>query len=187
MAVLNEDKPIPQRKPRTRTPPLMDHDKPFKPSNPPKRGYNKSLAPFPMYIEDPLKPVTRKPEDEEEMMKKKFKPSHPAKSRPTPSITTNLRNIKASFPTMFKRWRAQKLRKVAIAQQLPLPPHFVLGVYEKSKTSRQNCCWVGNWCRFCLEFYMKGILSWIHACFLPGQICLEINKNKIMLLYLFHN
>jgi len=81
----------------------MDHDKPFKPSNPPKRGYNKSLAPFPTYMEDPLKAVTRKPEDEEADGRKNFKPTHNTKSRPTPSITTNLRNIKASFPTVFKR------------------------------------------------------------------------------------
>ena len=80
---------------------MMEHDKPFKPSHPGKIGYNKSLSPFPKYMEDPFKHVTRKMEEEEE--KPKFKPTHTVKSRPTPSVQTNMRNLKASFPTVFKR------------------------------------------------------------------------------------
>ena len=40
---------------------------------------------------------------EEEDEKKKFRPTHNSKSRPTPSIQTNMRNLKASFPTVFRR------------------------------------------------------------------------------------
>lgn len=100
-AVIGEDRPIPARPPRQKTPPLMEHDKPFKPSNPAKKGHNKSLSPFPKYIEDPFKHVTRKMEEEDD--KPKFKPTHVHKSRPTPSVQTNIRNLKASFPTVFKR------------------------------------------------------------------------------------
>jgi len=35
-AVIGEDRPLPHREPRKTSPPLMEHDKPFKPSNPPK-------------------------------------------------------------------------------------------------------------------------------------------------------
>jgi len=58
-AVLEENPMIPARAPRPKTPPLPEDQKPFKPSNPGKRGYNKSLAPFPAYIADPIKHVTR--------------------------------------------------------------------------------------------------------------------------------
>ena len=100
-AVIGEDVPIPHRQPKPKPAPLMEHDKPFRPSHPPKKGYNSPLGAFPEYMENPLKPVTRKPEEEDD--RKKFRPTHNSKSRPTPSVQTNLRNLKASFPTIFKR------------------------------------------------------------------------------------
>ena len=54
-----EDRVYPQRKLPDARVPLMTHDAPFKPSNPPKRGYNKTLDKFPAYKEDPLKAVER--------------------------------------------------------------------------------------------------------------------------------
>ena len=80
-AVIGEDVTIPHRPPRQKTPPAMEHDRPFKPSNPPKLGYNKSLSPFPKYKEDPLQFVTRRM-DEPEDDRKKFRPTHNSKSRP---------------------------------------------------------------------------------------------------------
>jgi hypothetical protein len=80
---------------RTRTPPKRKapmgeiHDgKNFRPSHPGKAGYNKCLAPFPEYKENPLKFITRKKavEGEEEAEVKPFKKTHNIKSRPTPSI-----------------------------------------------------------------------------------------------------
>ncbi len=100
-AVIGEDRDYPHRKPSPKQGPLMEHDKPFRPSQPPKIGYNKCLAPFPKYEEDPLKFVERKPEEEDE--KPRFKPASLPKTRPTPSVQTNLRNLKASFPSVFKR------------------------------------------------------------------------------------
>ena len=99
--MIGEDRDYPHRKVSPKAAPLMEHDKPFRPSQPPKIGYNKTLAPFPDYKEDPLKFVERKMEEEED--KPKFKPSSLPKTRPTPSVQTNMRNLKASFPSVFKR------------------------------------------------------------------------------------
>ena len=85
------------------TAPLIEHDKPFRPSNPPKLGYNKTLEKFPAYQPDPKKPVTRKMPIEGEDDKAKFKPTHNVKTRPTPSVATNMRNIKSAFPSVFRR------------------------------------------------------------------------------------
>ena len=50
--ILEENPPIPHRAPKPKTAPLIEHDKAFKPSNPAKRGHNKTIAPFPYYKED---------------------------------------------------------------------------------------------------------------------------------------
>ena len=81
----------------------MEHDKPFRPSNPGKKGYNKTLAKFPEYKEDPKKALERKRPVEGEEDKPKFKPTHIFKTRPSPSVATNMRNMKNSFPSVFKR------------------------------------------------------------------------------------
>ena len=54
-------------------------------------------------MEDPKKPVTRKVPIEGEEDKAKFKPTHNHKTRPTPSVATNMRNMKAAFPSVFRR------------------------------------------------------------------------------------
>ena len=82
--VIGEDVPLPARPPAAKPVPPMEHDKPFKPSNPPKVGHNKTLAPFPYYKEDPKKPLTRKMEEDDD--KKPFKPTHNSKSTPMPSV-----------------------------------------------------------------------------------------------------
>lgn len=101
--ILEENPPIPHRQPKPATAPLIEHDKPFRPTHPPKKGYNKTIAKFPAYIEDPKKPVTRRVPIEGEEEKPKFKPTHQYKTRPTPSVATNLRNIKTAFPSVFRR------------------------------------------------------------------------------------
>ena len=50
-----EDRNYPQRKLPGKRKPLMEHDFPFKPSNPPKLGYNKTLDKFPEYKPDPMR------------------------------------------------------------------------------------------------------------------------------------
>ena len=96
-----EDKEYPARKPAPARDPLMTHDIPFKPSNPPKLGYNKTLDKFPAYIEDPLKFAQRKKEGEGEVGK--WKPTHNTKTVVTPSVTTNFKNLKTEFPSIFRR------------------------------------------------------------------------------------
>ena len=97
-----EDIPIPAKQPPKKREPLMSHDVPFKPSNPPKRGYNKTLDKFPEYKEDPLRVVQRKKEADEE--KARWKTTYNKKTIPTPSVTTNYRNLKSEFPSVFRKF-----------------------------------------------------------------------------------
>jgi hypothetical protein len=55
--------------------------------------------PLPPHLPNPPKDVTRKvwPEDAAPA----FKRSHKGLTRPTPSIATNMRNLKSSFPSAF--------------------------------------------------------------------------------------
>ena len=102
-SVIGEDRPIPNRPLKEKPGPLMEHDKAFKPSHPARSGQiNKSMSPYPTYMENPMKSVERKMPDESDD-KPKFKPTHIGKSRPTPSVSTNIRNLKASFPSVFRR------------------------------------------------------------------------------------
>ena len=58
-AVYGEDIPIPERIIHEAPVSKFDHDKPFKPSHPPRIGHNKTIAKFPAYTEDPPKEITR--------------------------------------------------------------------------------------------------------------------------------
>lgn len=99
--VFGEDREYPARKEAEKRKPLMEHDAPFKPSNPPKRGYNKTLDKFPEYKEDPLKEVVRKKGADDD--KAKWKPTYNKRSKPTPSVTTNYKNLKSEFPSVFRK------------------------------------------------------------------------------------
>lgn len=101
--VYGENPPVPAREPKAKPAPPMEHDKAFKPSNPPRIGYNKTINKFPEYKEDPPKRLTRKIVVEGEDEGPKFKSTYKERSRPTPSIATNFRNLKASFPSAFRR------------------------------------------------------------------------------------
>ena len=79
----------------------MMHDMPFKPSHPPRRGYNKTLAKFPPYKEDPLRVAMRKKEPEED--KAKWRSTTKKWSVPCSSVTTNYKNLKSEFPSVFRR------------------------------------------------------------------------------------
>jgi len=70
------------------------HEAPFKPSNPSKIGYNKTINKFPDYKEDPIRQAVRKFEDPAGK-KDAFKPNNTAFNvRPTPSISLNRNNLK---------------------------------------------------------------------------------------------
>ena len=79
----------------------MTHDMPFKPSHPPKRGYNKTLDKFPEYKPNPMRVVERKHEEDD---KAKWKPPKLHKQAiPSASVVTNYRNLKSEFPSVFRR------------------------------------------------------------------------------------
>lgn len=90
------------KKPPAKPKPQVDHDKPFKPSNPPKKGVaDKTLAKFPDYIEENPEPKKRKPKNEDE--KASWKPNTFKKTVPSPSVATNLKNIRSLLPSMMRR------------------------------------------------------------------------------------
>lgn len=66
-----------------------------------RTGHNSSFNAFPEYMEDPKKEVVRKAPEEDPLpgVRTGFK----AKSKPTPSIACNIRNLKSSYPTAFSR------------------------------------------------------------------------------------
>lgn len=90
--------------PRKMTAPLKcEHERAFRPANPAKKGWNKTIAPFPEYMENPRKEITRVRPVEGVEEPPRFRMTTNSYSRPTPSIATNIRNMKATFPSVFKR------------------------------------------------------------------------------------
>jgi hypothetical protein len=78
----------------------------WKPSHPARHGHNKTIGKIPEYKPNPMKFLTRKIKaegEEEEEVKRPFRKTHNFKSRPTPTIACNIRNIKSAFPTVFRK------------------------------------------------------------------------------------
>merc|ERR1740138_1255872 len=104
-----ENPMIPARKPKT--PPKLGtdkngepiHERAFRPANPAKRGNHCTIEKFPLYKEDPPREVKRikYPDGQEPEAPPGFKMTYNRKSSPTPSVATNIRNLKASFPSSF--------------------------------------------------------------------------------------
>jgi len=101
--VYGEDVPIPARAPKTEMKPPMEQEFAFKPAKPPKTGHACTFEKFPAYMENPLKFTQRKMPVEGEENPPAFKKSKNYSSRPSPSVVTNVRNLKASFPSLFRR------------------------------------------------------------------------------------
>lgn len=80
------------------------HEKPFFPSKPGLKGVTGTLMKFPEHVPSPakIKKYVKPPEDAPEPPPG-FKATYKGLSRPTPSIVTNIRNLKASYPTAFRR------------------------------------------------------------------------------------
>lgn len=102
-AVFGEDPMIPARPAKEEMKPAMEHDVAFKPAKPARSGHSCTFEKFPVYMENPLKFTTRKQVVEGEETPPAFKSATLFKSRPTPSVVCNVRNLKASFPSIFKR------------------------------------------------------------------------------------
>ena len=101
--VYGEDVPIPARPPKAKPERPELHDRAFRTSGPPKKGKLGTLGKFPEHRADP--PRVRKPikKEDTEDQPPGFKTTKKYMSRPTPSVATNFRNLKASFPTAFVR------------------------------------------------------------------------------------
>lgn len=104
-AIYGEDVPLPHRPPLEKAKPSVTHDAAFKPPiKPPRSGYACTLARFPEYKENPPKAPTRKVKIEgEPEAPPAFKLTYKYKSRPSSSVATNMRNLKASYPSIFRK------------------------------------------------------------------------------------
>lgn len=83
--------------------PTCEHERAFRPANPAKKGANSTINKFPKYMENPGKQISRVRPVEGEDPPPRFKMTTNSYSRPTPSIATNMRNMKASFPSVFRK------------------------------------------------------------------------------------
>ena len=98
----NDDKSIyggsftPKDKKRPMTMSVAQHDKPFYPTNPGKK--NMTIGPYPEHIPEPLPLKTKKKPSEEVA----WKTTTVDRTRPTPSIVNNFRNLRNDFP-MIRR------------------------------------------------------------------------------------
>mmetsp|Transcript_40599 Transcript_40599/g.71435 ORF Transcript_40599/g.71435 Transcript_40599/m.71435 type:complete len:335 (-) Transcript_40599:128-1132(-) len=81
------------------------HENAFKPPGPGKKGMlHGLLGEFPEHMEDPLPILQRKPPPAEGEEKQPFKIGFPLKvPKPTPSVTTLTRNMRAERPSSFAR------------------------------------------------------------------------------------
>jgi len=107
--VYGEDRPMPPKREKVSqsavelpdVPVEPMHDKAFKPSGP-KKGVHPTIGAHPPYMPNPPRELKRKVIVEgEEEERPRFKLTYNLRSRPCPSVATNYRNLKASFPSAF--------------------------------------------------------------------------------------
>lgn len=81
------------------------HENAFRPPGPGKKGMlHGMLGPFPEHMEDPAPVLQRRPPPAEGEDKQPFKIGFPLKvPKPTPSVTTLTRNMRAERPSSFAR------------------------------------------------------------------------------------
>lgn len=81
-----------------------NHEMPFRPSNPSKKGYQSCMTPFPEHIPDPVpEPARRQPKSDGEE-KTPWRPKMPdLVSNPQPTVVCNLRNLRRENPHRFVR------------------------------------------------------------------------------------
>ena len=81
----------------------VEHERAFRPAQPGKKGRMATLDKFPEYTPNPVKGITRVRPVEGEDQPARWKSPTNSYSKPVQSIATNMRNMKASFPTVFRR------------------------------------------------------------------------------------
>ncbi len=99
-----EDRVYAQRSVPPKRRPLMEHDEPFRPCNPSKRGYNKTINKFPEYKPNPMRVLQRKKPVEGEEDRPNWRPTYNQKTKPQTSVVTATRNLKKEFPAVFRRF-----------------------------------------------------------------------------------
>jgi len=77
------------------------HERPYRPGGP-RKTIHTTLENFPVYLPNPPKEKTRPPPEDPDAPPR-FKMTHNAKTIPCTSVATNLRNLKASYPTAFAK------------------------------------------------------------------------------------
>lgn len=102
---MGEDVPIAAKPPVPKKQPSFQHDAPFRPcAKPPRSGHLCSISKFPEHVPCPPREKVRKRKLEDEPdAPPAFKGTHKYKSRPSSSVATNLRNLKASYSSLFRR------------------------------------------------------------------------------------
>ncbi|KAF4665258.1 GTP-binding protein 10 [Perkinsus chesapeaki] len=81
------------------------HEMPFRPTNPSKKGHQSTMSPFPEHVPERPVEARRRPKSEEETGPPPWKPNSTSRmpANPMPSVVMNTRNLKASFPSAFAR------------------------------------------------------------------------------------
>ena len=103
-AVYEENPRLPDKREKVFESKRAEHDRAFRPANPAKRGNHQTIEKFPKYVEDPPtdKKYVKPPEDAPDGPPG-WKATYKKMTRPTPSVATNFRNLKASYPSAFSR------------------------------------------------------------------------------------
>lgn len=93
-----------EKKPAPKPKPQVQHDRPFRPSNPVKKGKSgaETFEIFPEW--NPEKQFTQKKKQPKvDNEKGSWKPTYNKQTRPTPSVTTFNKNIRSEFGSMLGR------------------------------------------------------------------------------------
>lgn len=101
--MFGENPVIPARAPKEPIKPSYEQEVNWKPGGPCRTGALCTLSKFPEFIPDPVKSIERRRPVEGEENPPSFKSTKRINSRPTPSVVTNLKNLKSSFPSVFMR------------------------------------------------------------------------------------
>lgn len=89
---------IPPRAPEAEDDVGLEHDKPWRMTKTVIHEKSCPVSPY-EYRENPPTELTRKKEEDDD--KRGWRATYKGMSRPSPSVATNLRNLKTSFPHSF--------------------------------------------------------------------------------------
>lgn len=97
-----EDPPVPPREEKKRVVSVCEHDRAFRPPFGGKTGVLANFEKFPEHKPDPPEEKKKKVVDPDAEAKVGFKMTYKMRSRPTPSIATNVRNLKMQYGSLMR-------------------------------------------------------------------------------------